>query len=199
VVSGVTDRDPVAAAILAGGRARRFGGRDKSRLVVGGRTIIVRQLEVLQQLTSDVFVVGPADGRFDDLGVRVYPDRIPDAGALGGLYTALDAATTERVLVVACDLPFLDAKVLARLVALADGHDAAWIRTARGPEPLVACYQRTIRARIADRLARDERRIADLEQELDIAWLEGEELSRIGARADFLANLNSPDDYARVQ
>jgi molybdopterin-guanine dinucleotide biosynthesis protein A len=195
----VTDRPRVAAAILAGGRARRFGGRDKSRLVVGGRTIIVRQCEVLQQVADEVFVVGPADGRFDDLGLTVHPDRIPDAGALGGVYTALDAAAADRVLVIACDLPFLEAPVLERLVALAEGHDAAWVRGARGPEPLVACYQRRIRGLIAERLAKDERRIADLEQHLDIAWLEGAELDRLSAGRNLLANLNSPDDYARVQ
>ena len=75
-------RPDIAAAILAGGRARRFGGRDKSRLVVGGRTIIVRQLEILQQVAREVFVVGPTDGRFDDLGVAVHADVIADGGAL---------------------------------------------------------------------------------------------------------------------
>ena len=138
-------RSDVAAAILAGGHARRFGGRDKSRLVVGGRTIIVRQLAVLQQVAGEVFVVGPADGRFADVGVPVHEDRIPGCGALGGLHTALEAAQAARVVVVACDLPFLEEAVLARLVELAEGHDAAWVRGPRGPEPLVACYQRHTR------------------------------------------------------
>jgi molybdopterin-guanine dinucleotide biosynthesis protein A len=36
-----------SAAILAGGRASRFGGRDKSALIVNGRTILDRQLSAL--------------------------------------------------------------------------------------------------------------------------------------------------------
>src|SRR5690242_6286352 len=96
-----------AAAILAGGRARRFGGLDKSRLVVRGRPIIVSQVAVLQTVTDRVFVVGPDDGRFADLGLTVYADRIAGAGAIGGLYTALDAADADIVVVVACDQPFL--------------------------------------------------------------------------------------------
>jgi len=50
------------AAILAGGRARRLGGRDKSRLVIGGRTILERQLDVLRLLGCDRaqgFLFGP--------------------------------------------------------------------------------------------------------------------------------------------
>ena len=46
-----------SAAILAGGHARRFGGRDKSALVVGP-TILERQLPVLAGLADDIMIVG---------------------------------------------------------------------------------------------------------------------------------------------
>jgi molybdenum cofactor guanylyltransferase len=189
----------VAAAILAGGQARRFGGLDKSRLVVGGRPIIVRQLHILQQVATEVFIVGPRDGRFSDLGVAVHPDVIAGCGALGGLHTALEVAQADRVLVVACDLPFLEVAAMARLVDLVAGHDAAWVLGPRGPEPLVACYDRRVRTLVADRLASGERRVADLQRVIRVAWLDEAELTRIGASRQMLANLNTPDDYARVQ
>jgi molybdopterin-guanine dinucleotide biosynthesis protein A len=197
VMSGL--RSDVAAAILAGGQARRFGGRDKSRLVVGGRTIIVRQLQVLQQVAGEVFVVGPTDGRFDDVGIAVHPDRVAGGGALGGLVTALEVARAGRVIVIACDLPFLEVAVLDRLVELADDHDAAWVFGPRGPEPLIACYQRACRDRLAARLARGERRLVDLASVLHIAPLDAAELTKIGVSPSALANLNTPDDYARIQ
>ena len=49
------------AAILAGGRARRFGGRDKSGLVVDGRSILERQLDELARVARDIVVVRGAD------------------------------------------------------------------------------------------------------------------------------------------
>ena len=61
--------DSTSAAILAGGQARRFGGQDKSRLVVHGRSIIVRQVEVLQRVADEVFVVARDPERFADLGL----------------------------------------------------------------------------------------------------------------------------------
>jgi len=49
-----------SAAILAGGQARRFGGRDKSELRVGGRRILERQLDELRRLTDDILHLKPA-------------------------------------------------------------------------------------------------------------------------------------------
>src|SRR5690606_27291854 len=63
----VMHRPSTTAAIVAGGRARRFGGQDKSRLLVEGRTIIVRQVELLQPLASAVLVIAPEVARFADL------------------------------------------------------------------------------------------------------------------------------------
>src|SRR5438552_2383660 len=95
-----------AAAIVAGGRARRFGGRDKSRLLIDGQSIINRQLEILQHLTANIFIVSSDAERFADLGLPVFPDLLQGAGVLGGIWTALTSAAAARLLVVAGDLPF---------------------------------------------------------------------------------------------
>jgi molybdopterin-guanine dinucleotide biosynthesis protein A len=189
----------VAAAILAGGQARRFGGRDKSRLVIEGRTIILRQLDVLARVADDVFVVASDAGRFADLGLAVHADRIPNLGAIGGLYTALDASPAERVIVVACDLPFLDAALLTRLVELAAGRDGAWVRSTRGIEPLVSCYTRDAARPIRTAIDAGRLTLADLAGVLDMAEITGPALAAFGPPDRLLANVNTPDEYARVQ
>ena len=189
----------VAAAILAGGTARRFGGRDKSRLVVRGRSIIVRQVEVLQRVAAQICIVANDASRFADLGLDVHPDLVPGAGAMGGIYTALEVSRADRVVVVACDMPFLDAAVLNRLVDLAAGADAAWVRSAGGPEPLLACYQRA--ARFAVRKAMDGGRLklADLGAVLHVRELAADDLKAFGRVDELLANLNSPADHSKVE
>lgn len=188
----------VAAAILAGGRARRFGGRDKSRLLVQGRSIINRQMDVLQQVTDQIFVIAPDAGPFADLGVQVRPDAIPGAGALGGIYTALEAASRDCVLTVACDQPFLEARLLLRLVDLSSGHDGAWVRTPRGPEPLLACYRRASRHAIRRQIAARQLKAADLGSVLDMAALDSTELERFGPPERLLANVNTAQDYEKL-
>ena len=192
-------RGSTSAAILAGGQARRFGGQDKSRLVVHGRSIIVRQVEVLQRVAADVFVVARDPERFADLGLTVHVDREPGAGALGGIYTALDAARGEHVIVVACDLPFLDDRLLTALVRRAEPADGAWVRTTRGVEPLVACYQRHARDRILAEIQAGRLRASDLGSILRLAEIAGSELERFGSADELLTNVNTPEDYARVQ
>src|SRR5947209_2761255 len=102
----------LSAAILAGGQARRFGGRDKGALLVDGRPIRERQLAELAPIAGDILIVGSsgpvrqgseADGR----PVRVVADRVSGCGPLGGLHTALLESAFETVIVVACDMPYL--------------------------------------------------------------------------------------------
>jgi molybdenum cofactor guanylyltransferase len=99
------------AAILAGGQARRFGGADKSALPVGGHSILARQLAVLRSLTPHILIVASDERRYREAHVPVVLDRIQGAGSLGGIYTALVESPTDQVLVVACDMPFLDGAV----------------------------------------------------------------------------------------
>jgi len=190
---------PPSAAILAGGKARRFGGRDKSRLVIEGRSIIVRQTEALQRVAHDIFIVGPQADLYADLGLPVYADLLPGFGALGGLFTALEVAREDLVLAVACDLPFLDAGLLVRLVERAAGHDGAWIATARGTEPLIACYRRDVRTRVLDRLRRGALKAADLGATLDLAVVSADEVAEFGPIDRLLANVNTPEDFARIE
>jgi molybdopterin-guanine dinucleotide biosynthesis protein A len=192
-------RESTSAAILAGGQARRFGGQDKSRLVVHGRSIIVRQVEVLQRVAAEVFVVAHDPARFADLGLTVHVDRVPGTGAIGGIYTALEAARGERVIVVACDLPFLDDRLLAELVRRAASADGAWVRTTRGVEPLVACYQRQARAAILAEIQAERLKASDLGAVLRLAEIAPSELHRFGSADELLTNVNTPEDYARVQ
>ena len=63
-----------SVAILAGGRATRFGGRDKSTLLVDGRTILDRQVAELSSLTDDILIVG---AREPDVGGRLRAEGAP--------------------------------------------------------------------------------------------------------------------------
>jgi len=187
------------AAIIAGGGARRLGGRDKSQLVVGGRPILVRQTELLRQVAREVILIGDHPGRTATTGLRAYPDLVAGLGPIGGLHTALEVASGDLVLVVACDLPFLERALLERLFTLAESADAAWVRTAGGVEPLVACYRRGVRSRVRDAIAEGRLKLAELAAVLHVAEIAGPELARYGDPARLLTNVNTPDDYERIQ
>lgn len=204
----------LAGAILAGGQARRYGGQDKSRLVVpgdhDGRTIIVRQRDLLQRAAAHAFVVTTAadhlqrPDRFADLEMLVVTDVVADAGALGGIHAALTHAgmrtpLVDRVLVVACDLPFLTVDLLQALAHLARTADGAWVHGVRGPEPLIACYRCAALPRIEAALAAGERRAHALGHLLTLHVLGPDALATFGDPERLTANINAPDEWRGVQ
>jgi molybdenum cofactor guanylyltransferase len=185
----------LAAAILAGGQARRLGGVNKGTLRVGTAQIADRQLEVLREIASAVFVVGTASSAWSARDLTVVPDEVPGLGALGGIYTAILHSPCDRTLVVACDMPFLSADFLGRMAAIEDA-DLVIPRTARGYEPLCAIYRRACLADIRARIARGALEAAMLPQGVRIVEL-GPDLPGVDERV--FVNVNTPHDYERAK
>lgn len=185
----------MTAAILAGGRARRLGGVDKCALTVGNRSILERQLAVLEQLGAHVLIVANDVSRVRAPGIRVVPDRVPGAGALGGLYTALMEASTDQVLVLACDMPFLTLPFLSRLAQAGIGAEAVVPRDARGRHPLCASYARHVAPRVKARIDAGELRVLDALTDFDVREIGPDELAALDPTGRVLLNLNTPDDY----
>jgi molybdopterin-guanine dinucleotide biosynthesis protein A len=176
-----------SAAILAGGDARRFGGRDKSALVVDGRTILDRQIAELSSVTNDVLVIR----REDDL--------VPGCGPLGGLHAALRAARGDAVFVVACDMPYITAPFATYLLSLARDADIVVPRTERGYHPLCAVYTRACLATVARRLAERRLTMVELLEEMRTREVPAGEIDRFGDRDRLLANVNTPAEYAGLE
>ena len=190
--------EPVAAAILAGGRATRLGGANKATLLVGGARIIERQIPVLRQVADPLFVVSSDRAAYADLGLRTVPDIIAGAGALGGIYTAIVSSPRERTLVVACDLPFLPEALLRRLVK---GHDADVVipRSERGYEPLCAVYARRCAEPIRSRIERGDLRAQSLPEGVLVEEIGPEALATYDPDGLLFVNVNTPHDYERAQ
>jgi molybdopterin-guanine dinucleotide biosynthesis protein A len=198
------------AAILAGGRAVRFGGRDKSALVIGGRSILERQIAELLRVTDDILVVGAEKrtGRFlFELAnqestrplFRLVPDRVSGCGPLGGLDAALAAARDDVVAIVACDMPFVTAAFLQHLLALAREAEAVVPRTERGYHPLCAAYTRACVPAVARRLADGRLTMTGLLEEVRVRELTAGEIDAFGDHHRLLANVNSPADYEEFE
>jgi molybdopterin-guanine dinucleotide biosynthesis protein A len=186
------------AAILAGGRARRLGGHDKSRLVVGGRTILERQIDVLQGIVHRVVIVTTDPDRFAGAGVPVVADALPGCGSLGGIYTAV-ASAAAPVLVLACDMPFLTAPFLARVLAAGLEADVAIPRTEDGYHPLCASYGPACAGPLLRRLERRALKVLDLLQDIRVREIGPDEIAAFDPDGLLLLNVNTADDLARAR
>jgi molybdopterin-guanine dinucleotide biosynthesis protein A len=183
-----------AAAILAGGRGTRMGGRVKAFLTLEGRRIIDRQLEVLAPLFSEILVSANEPERFADLGLPVVADAVPGCGPLGGIMAVLEAASAPRVFVVACDMPFLTADAV-RLIAQHPDEAAAVVPIVAGrPEPLFARYSRLCVGPIRARLAHGDRRVIAFHADVEVRAVTEAELRAADPTLASLTNINRPED-----
>jgi molybdopterin-guanine dinucleotide biosynthesis protein A len=141
------------AVLLAGGRASRVGGADKTAFTSGASTLLDRAVEAVDGAASRV-VVGLRDGRRTPPGAVATREDPPWSGPVSALAAGLDAMpepASEFVLVLACDLP--RAPEAARvLLAGVSGEADGWIAVdgSARRQPLLALYRR---AALDDRLA----------------------------------------------
>ena len=136
--------------VLSGGRSTRMQ-RDKAVLEYGGETQLDRAMRLLGEQVSEVYVSvradqvsEPARAKYRQI-VDSHDGTSPIAkGPAAGILAAQAADPLAAWLVLACDLPQLDAQTLATLIAARDTqHTATAFRSAHGglPEPLCAIYE----------------------------------------------------------
>ena len=136
---------PVYGLVLAGGKSRRMG-QDKALLVRDGRSQLSHAAGLLAAHTERVFVSARSDqlddperGRYDTI-----VDRYDDLGPIAGILSALEEHPDCDWLIVACDLPNIDAATIQYLL---DNRSAEQPFTAYRssyddlPEPLCAVYR----------------------------------------------------------
>ena len=185
-------RAPLYGLLLAGGSSTRMQ-RDKAALEFHGRPQLDWAYELLGRHCERVFVSVRADQRVDAVR-RGYP-QIVDAhagrGPIAGIAAAQAAHPQAAWLVLACDLPFVDDEVLARLVGAREAKQAitAYRSTHDGlPEPLCAVFEPESAAAVREAIAAGRNCPRKLVITSGVPLLE----QAIAA----LGNVNTPEEFA---
>ena len=145
---------PTLGLVLAGGRASRMGGGDKTLLKVGGATILARVLtRIRPHCTSIVLNANGDASRFSAFGLPLVADEVPDfAGPLAGILAGLEWAAREHpkiewIASVPGDCPFLPRDLIPRLheVRFSEGKILACARSGEWRHPVVALWPVALR------------------------------------------------------
>jgi len=154
----VSSPPPLYGLVLAGGRSSRMQ-RDKAAIQYRpGETQLDAAMQLLAPRVARAFVSVRADQR-DDPARAAYPqivDRGDVQGPIAGISAALAGFSEVAWLVLACDLPFLDARTLDTLIAQRDStRDATAFKSNHDglPEPLCAIYEPRARLAVEQHLA----------------------------------------------
>ena len=189
-------------AVLAGGAARRYGGRPKGLVELGGRRILDRVVDAVSGVTGapPLLVANAPDGPGWRPDLRTVPDVRPGCGSLGGIYTAV-VSGTGPVLCIAWDMPFVTPGLLRALVDGSAGYDAFLPESdgKRGVEPLCAVYGPACAPAIERRLALGDLKAIGFHPEVKVGTLPLERVGEFGEPDVLFLNVNTPEDLERAE
>jgi molybdopterin-guanine dinucleotide biosynthesis protein A len=150
----------VSVVILAGGRSSRFG-RDKLAEPIDGRPLLIRVIDAVRPVASEILVVAAPDATPvvpDD--VRIVHDPVAFEGPLVGARTGVAAASQPLVLLVGGDMPGLLGAVLDSMVRALGSAEAVVLEHdgRRRPLPMIVRRDPALAA-LAQLLDQGERRL----------------------------------------
>lgn len=182
---------PCSILLLAGGRGQRMGGQDKGLLDWQGEPLIAHLQRLARPLTDDLIIsCNRNHERYSAYADQLVSDDSPDfPGPLAGIRAGLAAARHKHLLILPCDVPRIDARLLAELRQTAQRKPLLPVMVRHGEfwEPLICVIP------------------TDLQAAVEQAWDAGErsprkiflQLGGVGLECPGndprLANLNTPE------
>lgn len=183
-----------AGLVLTGGASRRFGA-PKAEARIGHERLADRAARLLLAVAAPVLEVGPGH-----TGLPALLEEPAGTGPLAAVAAGADALAARGimapVLVLAVDLPLVDASLLA-LLAGWPASDAVVPRVHGRPQPLCARYSAAVLAHAGVLVARGSRAMRDLLRIVDVTWLDDDVWGEV-ASPDAFADVDTSDDARRL-
>ena len=192
----------LTGAILAGGHSSRFGS-NKALFAPDGETLISKAAGLLRSVAREVLVSASQTnaGDYDFLGLEIVVDQHPDSGPMGGLETLLQRCTTQWLLVLTCDMPFVDKDALVTMISSLAGesdnalhqkdrpHALAWQRCDGSISPFPLLIERSALPKLQSRMRTGSLSMKGLLRDLDTYYI-------MSPCNRLLSNINRPEDWA---
>jgi molybdopterin-guanine dinucleotide biosynthesis protein A len=181
---------PCSILLLSGGRGQRMGGQDKGLLEWRGQPLITHLQQLTRPLTDDLIIsCNRNHTRYAAYADQLVSDDSPDfPGPLAGIRAGLAAARHAHLLILPCDVPHIDARLLADLRQTAQRNPLLPVMVRHGEfwEPLICIIPTRLRDAVEKAWQAGERSPRKIFLQLGGVGLE------CPADDPRLANLNTP-------
>jgi molybdopterin-guanine dinucleotide biosynthesis protein A len=181
-------RQPATLIVLAGGKSRRMRW-NKACLPAPDKPLIQRVIDQAGPLFDEVLISVSRGQKFDFMPYLSVEDAAEGIGPLAGILSGLKAAAHETCVVIACDIPDIDAVFLARMLDEGRGHEIVVPFSGQDKyEPLLAVYKKSVLPKIERLVAAGDFSILSLFPLCRTRFMRMED-------ASWIRNLNTPKDY----
>jgi molybdopterin-guanine dinucleotide biosynthesis protein A len=164
-------------------------GTDKALLPWKNTTFVEYSAQVMRSVADSVTLIGEP-GRYGKLGLPCIADLRSGLGPLAGLETALSFTETRWSVVLPCDMPGVDARLLAMLchASAASRAKAVLLRDSKGVvHPLCGLYRRDCLKDVQRALDAGRLRLMDVVEGLGPAYVD---------IAYSVPNINTPEQWS---
>jgi molybdopterin-guanine dinucleotide biosynthesis protein A len=189
----------VNSIILAGGKGLRLGG-DKALVVLDGENLLQRVISRLVFLNgSIVLVIAEKQKPLEVAGypqLKLVTDIYPGKGPLMGIYSGLLNSDSEKNLVVACDMPFLNKRLIEYMLDVSTNFDITVPRLGNVVEPLHSVYSKNCLASIVKLLVENNLKIDSLLKMVKVRYVEVEEVDNFDPEHLSFFNINTKADLS---
>jgi molybdopterin-guanine dinucleotide biosynthesis protein A len=191
-------QQPITGVVLAGGKSSRMG-QNKALMWLGGKRLVDRVVEVMHDVFDDLLMVTNTPDLYTDLGIPMVPDVWPEKGSLGGIYSAIYHVATSYCLVVACDMPFLQAAGLRYMITQMTDYDVVVPDVLGELQTLHAIYSKTCLQPIERRLETNRLRIVGFFPDVRVRTVTASELQLYDPALLAFQNLNTPEEFQAAE
>ena len=190
--------------ILAGGKSQRFLSFDKCFLTINNKPLIQHAIDKTSIVADEIIVAArnrkqgeQIRGKTHNKVILVF-DSLKDFGPIAGFLSGLKRASFSYSLVIGCDMPFVNERVVEFLfeIAFTGGYDAVVPRWENGlVEPLHAVYRNEpMLTAIKEATKRGEVKIFDVLSQLkNVYFLPVSKIREIDPELKTFTNINTPD------
>ena len=184
--------------IMAGGKSSRMG-TDKSFVPLLGKPMIEHVLDAVIGLADQQILITNKPADYAYLNLPMYGDIYPDNGPLGGFHSALYHAATPYILVVACDMPWLNWPLLEYMISIRETADIIVPRWEKYPEPLHAIYSQRCLEPITANLESGLLKLTTFFGRVTVNYLDRETIARYDPSGQSFRNVNTPEELEKAK
>ncbi|WBL16056.1 molybdenum cofactor guanylyltransferase [Sutcliffiella sp. NC1] len=189
----------ITGLLLAGGKSSRFG-TPKALASYKNKLLYQYSFEALQVVTNQIVTISVPhlQKTFQKQGRLVVVDRneVKGKGPLAGIYTGMNTIKSDWYVVIPCDMPLIDGKVLNKIVdARMEKYDAIIPKVFGKVQPLVGVYHCRTAPIIQSFLQKDNLKVMALVNELYVKYLDEHDLQ---LSENIFQNINYQEDLKRI-
>lgn len=188
--------DKCIAGILSGGGSRRFGS-DKAFVRWKGRTLLEWTIINAGHLTGDINILAKDVEKFSSLNYPVIEDIHDDATPLNGILSIIPYVE-EWLLLLACDIPFFDSRVLDLLWNNRSKEKATVIRVMGKYQPFLGLYPVSVLHFWKEAYESGDYHLQRVVEKMPRRVFEEEELLTNNLSLASFSNINTPEDLEKV-